>query len=57
MAVGSAYTLAAQDDQFDPQTPADFRFKILGPDGQAVTDYRPLRPHGLHELAASGVLP
>jgi hypothetical protein len=41
VSAGGAYTLAAQEDQFDPGTPADFRFKVLGPGGQAVTDYRP----------------
>ena len=45
---GRAYTLAAQEAQFDPGTPAEFRFKILGPDGQAVTDYRPLHERELH---------
>jgi hypothetical protein len=45
---GGAYTLAAQEDQFDPGTPAEFRFKILGPNAQAVTDYRPLHERDLH---------
>jgi hypothetical protein len=37
---GGAYTLAVQEDRFDPGTPAEFRFKILDPDGEAVTEYR-----------------
>jgi hypothetical protein len=45
---GGAYTLAVQEDQFDPGTPADFRFKVLGPGRQAVTEYRPLHERELH---------
>jgi hypothetical protein len=43
-----AYTLAVQEDRFDPGTPAEFGFKALGPDGQAVTRYRPLHERDLH---------
>jgi hypothetical protein len=43
-----AYTLAVQDDQFDSGTPAEFRFKVLGPDGHVVTDYRLLHERELH---------
>jgi hypothetical protein len=45
---GGAYTLAVQEDRFDPGTPAEFRFKVLDPDGEAVTDYRPLHERDLH---------
>jgi hypothetical protein len=45
---GGAYTLAAQEERFDPGTPSEFRFKILGPDGRAVTEYRPLHERELH---------
>jgi hypothetical protein len=47
-AAGSAYTLAVQEDQFDPGTPAEFQFKVQDPNGQAVTDYRPLHERDLH---------
>jgi hypothetical protein len=42
------YTLAVQLDRFDPETPVDFRFRVLGPDGQAVTEYRQLHERDLH---------
>lgn len=45
---GGAYTLAVQEDTLDPETPADFRFQVLGPEGQAVTQYRPLHERDLH---------
>jgi hypothetical protein len=45
---GGGYTLAVQKNRFDPGTPAEFRFKVLGPDGRAVTDYRPLHERDLH---------
>jgi hypothetical protein len=45
---GGTYTLAVQEDRFDPGTPAEFRFKVLDPDGEAVTDYRPLHERDLH---------
>jgi hypothetical protein len=48
VSTGGAYTLVVQKDQFDPGTPAEFRFKVLGPDGQAVTDYRLLHERDLH---------
>jgi hypothetical protein len=43
-----AYTLAVQDNRFDPGTPAEFRFRVLGPEGQGVTEYRPLHERELH---------
>jgi hypothetical protein len=45
---GGAYSLAVQKDQFDPGTPTEFRFKVLGPDGEAVTEYRSLHERDLH---------
>lgn len=45
---GGAYALAVQEDRFDPETPAEFRFKVLGPEGHAVTAYRPLHERALH---------
>src|SRR5918992_3819723 len=48
MSASGTYTLAAQQNQFDPGTPAEFRFKVLGPDGRAVTSYRPLHERDLH---------
>jgi hypothetical protein len=48
VSAGGAYTLAVQEDQFDPGTSADFRFKVLGPGGKAVTDYRRLHERDLH---------
>jgi hypothetical protein len=42
------YTLAVQEDRFDPGTPAEFQFKVLDPDGQAVTEYRSLHERDLH---------
>jgi hypothetical protein len=43
-----SYTLAVQKDQFEPGTPVDFRFSVLGPDGEAVSDYRLLHERELH---------
>jgi hypothetical protein len=48
VSAGGAYTFAVQEDRFDPGTPAEFRFKVLGPDGQVVTEYRPLHERDLH---------
>jgi hypothetical protein len=48
VSAGGAHTLAVQEDRFDPGTPAEFRFKVLDPDGQAVTSYRPLHERDLH---------
>jgi hypothetical protein len=45
---GGTYTLAVENDQFDPRAPAEFRFKVLDPDGQAVTAYRRLHERELH---------
>jgi hypothetical protein len=45
---GGAYTLAVEEDRFDPEIPAEFRFQVLGPQGQAVTEYRPLHERELH---------
>lgn len=45
---GGAYTLAVQQDRFDPGRPAAFRFTVLGPEGQAVTEYLPLHERELH---------
>jgi hypothetical protein len=45
---GGAYTLSVEKDHFDPGTPAEFRFKILDPDRQAVTAYRRLHERDLH---------
>jgi hypothetical protein len=45
---GGAYSLAVEGNRLDPQTPADFRFKVLGPDGRAVTEYRLLHERELH---------
>ena len=45
---GGDYVLAVQGDRFDPGTPAEFRFTVLGPHGQAVTEYRPLHERDLH---------
>jgi hypothetical protein len=45
---GGAYTLAVQEDWFDPGTPAEFHFKVLDPNGDAVTSYRPLHERDLH---------
>jgi hypothetical protein len=42
------YTLAVENDQFDAGTPAEFRFKVLDPDGRAVTAYRRLHERELH---------
>jgi hypothetical protein len=36
------------EDRFGPGTRAEFRFKVLGPDGQTVTEYRPLHERDLH---------
>jgi 8-oxo-dGTP pyrophosphatase MutT (NUDIX family) len=43
-----SYALAVQKAQFEPGTPVDFRFRVLGPDGQAVSDYRLLHERELH---------
>jgi hypothetical protein len=48
VSAGGAYTLAVQEDRFDPGTLAEFSFKVLGPNGQAVTEYRPLHERDLH---------
>jgi hypothetical protein len=48
VSAGDAYTLAVQEDRFDPGTPSEFRFEVLDPDGEAVTDYRPLHERDLH---------
>jgi hypothetical protein len=45
---GGAYTLAVQEDRFDPGTPAEFKFKVLDPDREAVTSYRSLHERDLH---------
>ena len=45
---GGAYSLAVEGNRFDPATPSDFRFKVLGPDGHAVTEYRLLHERELH---------
>jgi hypothetical protein len=37
MSAGGAYTLAVQEDRFDPGTQKEFRFRVLDRDGQAVT--------------------
>jgi hypothetical protein len=48
VSAGDAYTLAVREDRFDPGTPAELRFKVLGPDGQAVTSYRSRHERDLH---------
>jgi hypothetical protein len=48
MSGGGAYTLDVEENRFDPETPADFRFKVLGPEGNTVTEYRPLHERELH---------
>jgi hypothetical protein len=48
VSAGGAYRLAVQEHQFDPGTPAEFRFRVLDRDGQAVTRYRPLHERELH---------
>jgi hypothetical protein len=45
---GGAYTLAVQEDRFDPEIPAELRFTVLDPQGQAVTEYRALHERELH---------
>jgi hypothetical protein len=45
---GGAYTVAVEEDRFNPESPAEFRFKVLGPQGQAVTEYRLLHERELH---------
>jgi hypothetical protein len=45
---GGAYTLAVQEDRFDPEILAELRFTVLDPQGQAVTEYRPLHERELH---------
>jgi hypothetical protein len=42
------YTLAVQNNRFDSGTPAEFRLRVLGPQGQAVMEYRPLHERELH---------
>lgn len=41
------YTLELQDTVLQPGE-VDFRFRILGPDGRAVTDYTPIHDRELH---------
>ncbi len=48
VSAGGAYTLAVPEDQFDPATAGNFRFKVLGPDGKAVTEYRIRHERELH---------
>lgn len=45
---GGAYTLAVEENRFVPERPAGFRFKVLNPQGKAVTEYRPLHERELH---------
>jgi hypothetical protein len=45
---GGAYSLVVERNRFDPETPSDFRFKVLGPDGQAVTENRLVHERELH---------
>lgn len=48
MSGGGAYTLDVEENRFDPETLADFRFRVIGPEGKTVTEYRPLHERELH---------
>jgi hypothetical protein len=43
-----AYTLAVEEDRFVHDRPAEFRFTVLDPQGEVVTEYRPLHERELH---------
>ncbi|HEV2760017.1 MAG TPA: heavy metal translocating P-type ATPase [Acidimicrobiales bacterium] len=47
------YTLDVLTPSVEPQVPAEFRFRVLGVDGRAVTEYRDRHERPLHLIVAS----
>ena len=47
------YSLSPETTELHPGQPGDFRFRLVGPDGQAVQDYRPQHERELHLIVAS----
>jgi len=47
------YSLVPEAAELQPGQPGDFRFRILGPDGQPVHTYRPQHERELHLIVAS----
>ena len=45
---GAKYALDVEQKELEPAKPVEFRFRVLGPDGKAVTSYRPLHERELH---------
>ena len=47
------YSFVPETQGLEPGGPGDFRFRITGPDGRAVTAYRPQHERELHLIVAS----
>ncbi len=47
------YTLDVLTPSVEPQVPAEFRFRVLGVDGRAVTEYRDRHERALHLIVVS----
>jgi hypothetical protein len=49
----AGYTFVPEVTEIEPGRSVDFRFRITGPDGHAVRDYRPQHERDLHLILAS----